>query len=63
MAVMGAEDFALATTWTGEESVLPEAGAQTVTPMVDAVQPPGDGLVVPVPNTSDMGETPDAAPG
>jgi len=46
MAVIGSVDLAAAVKRTGEFTVLPEAGAQTFTPAVVAVQPEGGGVGV-----------------
>jgi hypothetical protein len=44
--VIGSVDFAAAVKRTGESTVLPEFGEQTLTPTVVAVQPEGGGVGV-----------------
>jgi hypothetical protein len=68
MAVMGAvdDDLAAAVNVTGDETVLPDVGEQTVTPTVEAVQPDGVGVGVGdelLPNISFMSMALAAAPG
>ena len=67
MAVIGFPDLAAALKLTGDAEVLPGVGEHTVTPMVAAVQPDGEGVGVgggvEAPNMSAMSGAPAAAPG
>ena len=60
---MGCVDFAAATKWTGDATVLPAAGEHTVTPVTVAVQPEGGGGGGVVPNKSLISAELPAMPG